>query len=145
MGYEDDRKRVAAELFGAIPPALGFYFRVSDNLLARRGDYALQVQGLESGDRISPRPVTYDDVLDVAAVLRRDPTLTLDQASAQLKTQPGTARPTQHLTAAILVSAQALLMLDFTKPGDMWQTSERFVDFVSRRIPKTGDFPPPRN
>ncbi len=138
MSREDDRKRVAAELFGTIPPALGLYFSVSDSLLAFRGDYVLQVQGLEPGDRIPFSHITYDDVLQIAAVLRRDPTLTLDQASEQLITQPGTARSPQHLTAKMLVSAQVLLMLDFTEPRDTWQPNERFIDFVSRRIPKAG-------
>ncbi len=140
MACDDDRKRVAAELFGTNPPDLGLYFRVFDSLLARRGDYVLQFEDPEPGDRIPPTPITHDDVLEVAAVLRRDPTLTLDQASEQLKTQPGTVRPTQQLRTTMLVSAQALLMLDFTEPMDAWQPNERFVDFVSRRIPKAGGF-----
>ena len=140
MASDNDRERVAAELFGTNPPALGFYFRVYDSLLARREDYVLGFEDSEPGNRTRTRPITHSDVLEVAAVLRRDPTLTLDQASEQLRTQPGAIRLTQQLRLKMLVSAQALFMLDFTGPVDTWQPNERFVDFVSRCFPKTAGF-----
>ncbi|KAH6850364.1 hypothetical protein B0I37DRAFT_112381 [Chaetomium sp. MPI-CAGE-AT-0009] len=143
MASDNERKRVAAELFGTSPPALGFYFRVYDSLLARREDSVLEFEDSEPVNRTPTRPITHSDVLEVATVLRRNPTLTLDQASEQLRTQQGTIRLTQQLRHTMLVSAQALFMLDFTGPVDTWQPSERFVDFVSRCIPKTARFSAP--
>jgi hypothetical protein len=140
MASDNDRKRVAAELFGTIPPALGSYFRVYDSLLARRENFVLDFEESKPGNRTPNRLITQSDVLEVATVLRRDPTLTLNQASEQLRIQPGTIRLPQQLRLTILVSAQVLLMLDFTGPMDTWQPSERFVDFVSRCIPKTAGF-----
>ncbi|KAK4172175.1 hypothetical protein QBC36DRAFT_390612 [Triangularia setosa] len=144
MASNSDRKRVAAELFDTTPLALGFYFRVYDSLLARGGEYVLEVEESELGNRTPTRPISHSDVFEVAAVLRRDPTLTLNQASEQLRTQTrtqsGTICLTQQLNYTMRVSAQALLMLDFTEPVDTWEPSERFVDFVSRCIPKKAGF-----
>ena len=135
MATDNDRKRVAAELFGTSPQALGFYFRVYDSLLARRDDCVLEFEESKPGDQVPPLSITQSDVLNVATILRRDPTLTLDQASEQLDTQTGTVRLTQQLRLTVLVAAQALLMLDFTGPVDSWHRGERLVDFVSRCIP----------
>jgi hypothetical protein len=138
MTSDNDRKRVAAELFGTIPPALGLYFHVYDSLFAHKEDSVLQFENSDS--QAQTRPITHDDVLEAAAMLRRDPALTLDQASEQLATRPCTTRLTQEFRLTMLVSTQVLLMLDSTEPADRWQPGERFVDFVLRRIPETAGF-----
>ncbi|KAG7287255.1 hypothetical protein NEMBOFW57_006762, partial [Staphylotrichum longicolle] len=134
MTTDNDRKRVA-ELFGTTPLSLGFYFRVYDSLLARGDGYVLPFESASPGDPTPPKPITHSDVLKVAAILRHDPTVTLDEVAEQLKAQTDTVCFTHQLKSTILLSAQALFMLDFTGPVDSWQPSERFIDFVSRSIP----------
>jgi hypothetical protein len=138
MASDHDRKRIAAELFRTTPPALGFYFRLYDSLIVRNDVYALQIEEPEPA-QFPARSITHNDILEAAAVLRRDPTLTLDQASEQLRPPrppPGTARSIELSRITILASVQAMVMLDPTGPVDRWQPSEPFIDFVSRCFPK---------
>ncbi len=106
-----------------------------DSLFAPKEDYVLQFE--DSDPQARTKPVTHNDILAAAAVLRRDPALTLDQASEQLAARSGIACSAQEFRFTLLVSTQALLMLDSTGQADRWQPDERFVDFVSRRIPET--------
>jgi hypothetical protein len=128
------RARIASELFGSAPLSLGSYFAVYDNLIARSDGHALQI---EEPEPEHTKTVTHADILLAAEILRRDPTLTLDQASEELGRRLSTACSTRQLTLTILTSVRAMLMLDCTAPGDGWQPTERFVDFASRCFPKT--------
>ncbi|KAK3896782.1 hypothetical protein C8A05DRAFT_39667 [Staphylotrichum tortipilum] len=135
MASNNDHERVADELFGTVPPALGLYFHVYDSLLVHKGDYVLPFEDSVSPARI--RPVTNDGLLEAAAVLRRDPALTLDQTCEHLAARPGRTSGTHEFRLTTLVSTQAVFMLDSTEPAERWLPGERFVDFVSRRIPET--------
>jgi len=102
MASDRDRKHVAAKLFDTTPAALGLYFRVYDSLFAPKEDYVLQFD--DSDPQARTKPVTHDDILAAAAVLRRDPALTLDQASEQLAARPGIACSAQEFRFILLVS-----------------------------------------
>jgi hypothetical protein len=134
MASDDDQKRIADGLFGTTPRALGSYFRPYNSLVVRGDLCVLQV---EYGQSAPARPITHDDILEAATLLRRDPTLTLGRVSVQLSAQRGTACETEQ--TRLLVSVRAMLMLDPTGPVDTWQLSEPFVDFVSRCFPKSAE------
>jgi hypothetical protein len=120
-------------LFGSLPRALGSYFRVYDNLIARSDVYVLQI---EEPEFEHTNPITHDDIILAAEILRSNPTLNLDQASEQLGLRRSTSCSTRQLKLAILLSVRAMLMLDCTAQRSAWESSERFVDFASRCFPK---------
>ncbi|KAK0715153.1 hypothetical protein B0H67DRAFT_665098 [Lasiosphaeris hirsuta] len=132
----DYRAQIAAELLGTTTQPLASYFRVIDALLARGDAYIVQVEEPES---IDPTPITHEDILLAASVLRDGPELTLDQACKKLGTKLGKKQSAQQLKLRILASTRAMLMLDCAGQGDSfsWQPEERFVDFVSKCLPKS--------
>jgi hypothetical protein len=137
MGDNNYRTRIASELLDSVPSSLGSYFKVYDNLIARGDAHVLQIED----PKLEPEhtsPITHDDILLAAEILRGDPTLTLDQASEQLRIRLRTACSTRQSTLTILLTVRAMLMLeaDRTGSGNGWRSSECFVDFASRYIPK---------
>ncbi|KAG7284001.1 hypothetical protein NEMBOFW57_010359 [Staphylotrichum longicolle] len=138
MAGDSYRIRIASGLFDCAPQSLGSYFDVYDKLLARGDVHALQIEDPEPGiEHLDP--ITDDDILLAAGILRSDPTLTLDQAIEQLRTRLGTGHSSWQLRRTILLSVRAALMLDaetgLARPRVRWQPSEPFVDFASRCIP----------
>lgn len=119
------KERVAAELFGTNPGALSSYFTVYNSLTSHNG--------------VSSKRVTHSDVLDVANILRSDPTLTLRQASELLGRQRGT---TERMESIVQISAQALFLLDCTDWENRWLPHVRFSDFISNRIQKAEEVSP---
>jgi hypothetical protein len=67
--------------------------------------------------------------------LRNDPTLTLKEASEQLKAKLVVEFSAQQLERAIQISVRAMLLIECT--GDhVWQPDEPLVDFASRCLPR---------
>ena len=137
MTSDGYRARVASGLFGGTPHSLGSYFKVYDNLIARGDVHVLQIEEPEAEPEHT-NTITHDDILLAAEILRSDPTLTVDQASEQLRTRLSTACSTRQSTLTMLLAIRAMLMLeaDCTGPGSGWRSGERFVDFASRCFPK---------
>lgn len=133
MEKDTYQARIAAELFGSSPQSLGSYFKVYDNLIARSDGYVLQI---EEPDSQHTKSITDDEILLAAAILRSDPTLTLEKARQQLKAKLGTAFSAQQLERAIQISVRAMLLVDCTGRGYVWRPDERLVDFTSRCFPK---------
>ncbi len=135
MAGDDNHDRVAHELWRTVPSALGLYFGVYDSLFTHKEDCVVQVENSDSPARA--RPITSNGILEAAAMLRGNPELTLNQACEQLiAARPGATSVTQ----TVLVSTQAVLMVDPTDPAERWQPDERLVDFVLRRIPEAAGF-----
>src|SRR6516164_3116010 len=91
---DNNHERVATELFSSIPSALGSYFHVYDSLFPHKGDHVLPFEDSDSQART--RPITNNSLLEAAAMLRRNPELTLGQACEQLAARPGTTSLTQE-------------------------------------------------
>jgi len=129
------RTRIATEFLGTTTRSFGSYFKVYDSLIARGDVLALQVE--EPGPE-DTSPITHDDILSAAKVLRKNPNLTLDEASEHLGEILNGVHSAYQLRFAVLV-VRAMLMLDGAPGGqqwESWQSGERFVDFVSKCCPR---------
>ena len=56
MASESDRKRIAAELFGTTPSALGFYFRLYDGLIVPEMSTRCRLTNPSLGNGSQPDP-----------------------------------------------------------------------------------------
>lgn len=142
----DYRQRIGSELFGGLGRDFEKYFDVYDQMMAVSEVYALQVEQPQLHD---PAPISHDDVLVAAKVLRGNPTQTLHDATQGLQKELKVGHSMQQIKFAVIVAVRAMLMLDpavsdWHGPAYTighyqhvsWQAGERFNDFVSRCFPK---------
>ena len=129
----DYRTRIAGQLLGTTADSLSVYFRVYDSLIARNNIHVLRIEEPEPG---IPHPITHDDILEVAGILRGHPTLTLLETCSQLSVKLGHGYARRQLETSVFISVQAMLMLDCAGLPESWHSSERFVDFVPRCFPR---------
>lgn len=116
-------------MLSTTPDSLGFYFKVYDSLIACNATYVLRIEDPESGNL---HPITHDNILLVAGILRCDPTLTLLETTSQLSAKLGYGCARKQLETSVFISVQAMFMLDCAGLPDPWQPGEPFVNFVSR-------------
>ncbi|KAH6867873.1 hypothetical protein B0T10DRAFT_553878 [Thelonectria olida] len=129
--------QIATELLGTTSRSFDSYFKVYHDLIARSDVHVLQVE--EPGPE-DLAPISHDDILAGAKVLREDPKLTLDQAINQLEARLNGAHSRHQVKVAILVTVRAMLMLDCAvsrRNWEPWQPNEQYVDFVSKCFPKS--------
>ncbi|RSL97528.1 hypothetical protein CEP52_010827 [Fusarium oligoseptatum] len=142
----DYQKRISSELLGKSDRDFRKYFEFYDQLVADTEMFALQVEHPQPHDLA---PVSHDEIMVAAKLLRENPAQTLDNAIQKLQKELKARHSTHQIRLAVIVAVRAMLMLDPAVsdrygPGYAighyrhvsWQTDERLDDFVSRCFPK---------
>jgi hypothetical protein len=138
----EDKRDISQQLLGK-QGSFSAYFELYDDLVQRNSHLAVTID-----DSPEDQPLTCENILEVARLLRSNVEITKANASIQIKQSLTGRHSNANVEKAINMSVQAMLMIDTAAKdwhsadfvlGDYrptcWLASETLLDFVRKSFP----------